>query len=115
MRWGGRVRSRNGAFGVFIGLGLVGIGILANNWGFFEPASLENLAKYHADVILVDSRSSDKLEALKDQPIWQNLPAGEAGQQYLWYPAAPYSYKSYAPLVRGYATHIEGARSARRS
>lgn len=79
--------------------------------GIFEPVSLENLGKYHADIILVDARGTGGLADLETEAVFQNLPAVKAGQQFLWYPAAPYSYQSYAEVFNKYADHLEAART----
>jgi iron complex transport system substrate-binding protein len=75
--------------------------------GVFEPVSLENVGKYHADVILVDAR--DPAEELKSNEIFKRLPAVAGGQEFVWYPAAPYSYESYAEVLSEYADRLEGA------
>ncbi|NGN94845.1 ABC transporter substrate-binding protein [Nocardioides sp. KC13] len=77
--------------------------------GIFEPVSLENISKYHADVLLVDARDPGGLEELRTKDIFKRLPAVAAGQQDLWYPAAPYSYQAYAEVFRGYADQLEAA------
>lgn len=78
--------------------------------GIFEPVSLENIGKYHADVLLVDARDTGGLEELESKDIFQRLPAVTAGQQSLWYPAAPYSYEAYAEVFNEYADQLEAAR-----
>ncbi|WP_328529866.1 ABC transporter substrate-binding protein [Nocardioides sp. NBC_00368] len=77
--------------------------------GIFEPVSLENISKYHADVLLVDARDTGGLDELKTKDIFKRLPAVAAGQQDLWYPAAPYSYQAYAEVLSGYADQLEAA------
>lgn len=77
--------------------------------GIFEPVSLENISKYHADVLLVDARDPGGLEELKTKDIFKRLPAVAGGQQDLWYPAAPYSYQAYAEVFSGYADQLEAA------
>ncbi|WP_229788836.1 ABC transporter substrate-binding protein [Nocardioides albus] len=77
--------------------------------GIFEPVSLENISKYHADVLLVDARDLGGLEELKTKDIFKRLPAVAGGQQDLWYPAAPYSYQAYAEVFSGYADQLEAA------
>lgn len=77
--------------------------------GIFEPVSLENVGKHHADVILVDARDTGGLEELEQEAIFQQLPAVANGQQFLWYPAAPYSYQSYAEVFSEYADRLEAA------
>jgi iron complex transport system substrate-binding protein len=77
--------------------------------GIFEPVSVENLGKYHADVILVDARETGGLAELKKHDIFNRLPAVAGGQQFLWYPAAPYSYEAYAEVFNEYADQLEAA------
>ncbi len=77
--------------------------------GIFEPVSLENISKYHADVLLIDARDPGGLEELKKKDIFKRLPAVAGGQQDLWYPAAPYSYQAYAEVFSGYADQLEAA------
>ena len=77
--------------------------------GIFEPVSLENIGKYHADVLLVDARDAAGLEELKQKDIFSRLPAVAGGQQFLWYPAAPYSYEAYANVFSEYADQLEAA------
>jgi iron complex transport system substrate-binding protein len=83
--------------------------------GIFEPVSLENIGKYHADVLLVDARTPAEFEAIKDKELFQRLPAVTGGQQFLWYPAAPYSYQSYAKVFSEYADHLEAAQVLKRN
>jgi iron complex transport system substrate-binding protein len=71
---------------------------------------LENLGKYHADVLLVDARDSGAVKELKKTDIYKRLPAVAGGQQFLWYPTAPYSYDAYAEVFGTYADHLEAAR-----
>lgn len=40
---------------------------------------------------------------------WTRLPAVRAGQVHPWYPAAPYSYRTYAPLYRDIAARLATA------
>ena len=77
--------------------------------GIFEPVSLENIGKYHADVLLVDARDTGGLEELAQKDIFKQLPAVAAGQQFLWYPAAPYSYEAYAEVFSEYADKLAAA------
>jgi iron complex transport system substrate-binding protein len=77
--------------------------------GIFEPVSLENIGKYHADVLLVDARDTGGLEELEKKDIFKRLPAVAGGQQFLWYPAAPYSYEAYADAFSEYADQLEAA------
>lgn len=77
--------------------------------GIFEPVSLENIGKYHADLLLVDARDTGGLAELAKTEIFKRLPAVAAGQQSLWFPAAPYSYQAYAKVFDEYADKLEAA------
>jgi iron complex transport system substrate-binding protein len=83
--------------------------------GIFEPVSLENIGKYHADLLLVDARDTGGLKELETKDIFKRLPAVAGGQQDLWYPAAPYSYQAYAKIFNGYADQLEAAQVLKRS
>lgn len=83
--------------------------------GIFEPVSLENIGKYPADVLLIDARDPGGLADLERQEIFTRLPAVAAGQQDLWYPAAPYSYEAYAEIFSGYADQLEAAQVLEKS
>lgn len=90
-------------------LGVTFPDVTPDEQGTFEPVSLENISKYHADVLLIDARDPGGLEELKTKDIFKRLPAVAGGQQDLWYPAAPYSYQAYAEVFSGYADQLEAA------
>lgn len=78
--------------------------------GFFEELSWENADKYHADLILLDNRSSAlQPEALKSKPTWRTLPAVEAGQVVPRVTEPIYSYDKCAPILEDLAAAIEQA------
>ncbi|MEU6136535.1 hypothetical protein [Nocardioides sp. NPDC047086] len=79
--------------------------------GIFEPAGLENISKRHADVLLADARDTGDIEGLRKKYIFKQLPAVAAGQQDLWYLAAPSSYQAYAEVFSGYADQLEAVQA----
>jgi iron complex transport system substrate-binding protein len=78
---------------------------------YFDQISWEHVGRYPADVILYDVREAPTVAAtVAKMPTWTALPAIEAGQAYPWHPAAPFSYRSYAPLYRDIAHQLRRAR-----
>jgi iron complex transport system substrate-binding protein len=78
---------------------------------YFDQISWEQVSRYPADVILYDVREAPSVAAaVAKMPTWTDLPAVKAGQAYKWYPAAPFSYKSYAPLYRDIGDQLRQAR-----
>lgn len=78
---------------------------------YFVEASWEQIGKYPADVIIYDARETPDVARTADRmATWRRLPAVRAGQVYPWYPAAPYSYRTYAPLFRDVAGWLDKAR-----
>jgi len=78
---------------------------------YFDQISWEQVGRYPADVILYDVREAPSVAAAAAKmPTWTDLPAVKAGQAYKWYPAAPFSYKSYAPLYRDIGDQLRQAR-----
>ncbi|HEU5485855.1 MAG TPA: ABC transporter substrate-binding protein [Microlunatus sp.] len=75
---------------------------------YFTEISYEQLDEFSADIIYDDSRGGVIPEADK-QPTWQALPAVKAGQVVAWKPAAPYSWKTNAPILDEFATKYEQA------
>ncbi|MFI6013500.1 ABC transporter substrate-binding protein [Streptomyces sp. NPDC051243] len=54
---------------------------LSDEWGFWEFLSWENADRYHADLIMVDNRSTAmSAEQLAAKATWRQLPAVKAGQ-----------------------------------
>lgn len=76
---------------------------------YFTEISYEQLDKFSADIIYDDSRGGVVPEADK-QPTWRALPAVKAGQVVAWKPAAPYSWKTNAPILDEFATAYSGAK-----
>ncbi|GGV48522.1 ABC transporter substrate-binding protein [Streptomyces longisporoflavus] len=80
----------------------------SDEWGFWEFLSWENADKYHADLIMIDNRSSAlPPEQLAKKPTWKLLPAVKAGQTVPWSMEERYSYAGYAPVLEQLATAIE--------
>jgi iron complex transport system substrate-binding protein len=79
--------------------------------GYFESLSWENADKYHADLILLDDRST-ALQArdLAAKPTWAALPAVRAGQVAAWDAVPRFSYAGAAPLLENLAQAIRTAR-----
>lgn len=78
---------------------------------YFQQISWEQVGAYPADVIVYDARELPKIaEAVQAIGTWTALPAVKAGQVYPWHPAAPYSYRTYAPLYRDVARWLKSSR-----
>ncbi|HEV2529381.1 MAG TPA: ABC transporter substrate-binding protein [Thermomicrobiales bacterium] len=75
--------------------------------GNFENRSWEEIGRYPADVILVDSRSD--LSVLEADGLWQNLPAVQAGQVGRWEGTFPLSPTGFGPVVRRLIELLERA------
>jgi iron complex transport system substrate-binding protein len=94
-----------------LSLGVNIVGPHAKPDAYFDQLSWEQIGRYPADVILYDAREAPNVTAAAAKmPTWTGLPAVKAGQVYPWRPAAPFSYKSYAPLYRAIAQHLREAR-----
>ena len=78
----------------------------------FEKLSWEKAADFaDADVILLDGRTTPELKkTLEGIDTWANLPAVRAGQVYVWYAGAPYSYQEYAEIFGELAGQLENAK-----
>jgi iron complex transport system substrate-binding protein len=70
---------------------------------YFTEISYEQLVRFSADIIYDDSRGGAIPEA-DNQPTWKALPAVKARQVVAWKPAAPYSWKTNAPILEELAT-----------
>ncbi|MFI1017321.1 ABC transporter substrate-binding protein [Streptomyces sp. NPDC020965] len=78
-----------------------------DKWGFWEFLSWENADKYHADLIMVDNRSSAlPTSALAKKPTWARLPAVKAGQITPWAMEERYSYLGFAPVLERLAAAV---------
>ncbi|MEW2547258.1 ABC transporter substrate-binding protein [Streptomyces sp. NPDC047002] len=79
--------------------------------GFFESLSWENVGKYHADIIMMDNRSSAlQPSALAGRPTWGQLPAVRAGQVVPRVTEPVYSYAQCAPVLDSLAQAVEKAK-----
>jgi iron complex transport system substrate-binding protein len=78
---------------------------------FFELLSWEEINRYPADVILLDARkgmpTADDLST--SVPIWNTLPAVQAGQLGSWYAGAPSSYGRLVPIMDELTALIEAS------
>ncbi|MGW7068436.1 ABC transporter substrate-binding protein [Streptomyces sp. NPDC054855] len=80
----------------------------SDEWGFWEFLSWENADKYHADLIMMDNRSSAlPPKELAKKPTWELLPAVKAGQTVPWSMEERYSYAGFAPVLEQLAAAIE--------
>ncbi|MFC5805145.1 ABC transporter substrate-binding protein [Streptomyces formicae] len=83
----------------------------SDEWGFWEFLSWENADKYHADLIMIDNRSTSmQPKDLARKPTWRDLPAVKAGQTVPWPMEERYSYAGYAPVLESLAAAITGAK-----
>ncbi|AEW98698.1 ABC transporter substrate-binding protein [Streptantibioticus cattleyicolor] len=81
--------------------------------GYFESLSWENADKYHADLILLDDRSTAlQPKDLAAKPAWSKLPAVKAGQVARWDAVPRFSYAGAAPLLESLAASIRQAKKA---
>jgi iron complex transport system substrate-binding protein len=79
--------------------------------GFFESLSWENVAKYAADLILMDNRTGTLQPGdLGAKPTWGRLPAVKAHQIVPRLTEPIYSYGRVAPIVDALAQAIENAK-----
>ncbi|MFT4165205.1 MAG: ABC transporter substrate-binding protein [Microlunatus sp.] len=76
---------------------------------YFTEISYEQLDKFSADIVYDDSRGG-AVAAADKQPTWLALPAVKAGQVVPWRPAAPYSWKTNAPILAEFATTYSKAK-----
>jgi iron complex transport system substrate-binding protein len=82
----------------------------SDEWGFWEFLSWENADKYHADLIMVDNRSTSmSLEQLGEKSTWRQLPAVKAGQTTPWSMEERFSYAGFAPVVERLAAAVAKA------
>jgi iron complex transport system substrate-binding protein len=79
----------------------------SDEWGFWEFLSWENANKYHADLIMVDNRSTSLTpQQLAERPTWRQLPAVKAGQTTSWSMEERFSYAGWAPVLERLAAAI---------
>lgn len=83
----------------------------SDEWGFWEFLSWENADKYHADLIMVDNRTTAmSAEQLAAKATWRQLPAVKAGQTVPWAMEERYSHAGYAPVLEQLADAVRKAR-----
>lgn len=68
----------------------------ADDRGYWETLSWENVDKYQPDLILVDNRSAATLETALGQPTWTTMKAAEAGAVADWPAFWLRNYQAYA-------------------
>lgn len=79
----------------------------SDEWGFWEFLSWESAAKYHADLIMVDNRSTSLTpKQLAEKPTWRQLPAVQAAQTTPWSMEERFSYAGWAPVLEQLAAAI---------
>lgn len=78
--------------------------------GWYESLSWENVDKYHADIIMMDDRTSAIQPADITKATWKKLPAVKAGQVIARSPEPILSYDKCVPLLTGLAEALEKAR-----
>lgn len=72
----------------------------SDEWGFWEFLSWENAGKYHADLVMIDNRSTaPSPQDLAKRPTWSQLPAVKAGQTTPWSMEERFSYAGWAPVL----------------
>lgn len=77
---------------------------------FWEIISWEQINKYPADRILLDSRAGIMTEdEFSTIGTWAALPAVQAKQVGPWYAAAPYSYIGLVPIMEDLAAQIRAS------
>jgi iron complex transport system substrate-binding protein len=78
--------------------------------GYFENLSWENVDKYKADVIMLDSRTQAlQPKDLTSKPAWKRLPAVTANQVVAWQPEPRFSYAGCAPILEFLAKTLRSA------
>ncbi|TVL89593.1 ABC transporter substrate-binding protein [Streptomyces sp. SAJ15] len=86
----------------------------SDKWGFWEFLSWENADKYHADLIMIDNRSSAlPRRQLDERPTWRRLPAIKAEQTVDWAMEERFSYAGYAPVLEQLAAAITKSKKLR--
>ncbi|WP_030790096.1 ABC transporter substrate-binding protein [Streptomyces sp. NRRL S-920] len=85
--------------------------------GWFENLSWENVDQYHADVIMMDNRTSaiQPADLDKSKPTWKKLPAVKAGQVIPRVTEPIYSYAKCAPILEDLADAIEKAKKLKKA
>ncbi|MGV9880449.1 ABC transporter substrate-binding protein [Streptomyces sp. NPDC003006] len=87
----------------------------SDEWGFWEFLSWENADKYHADLIMLDNRTTAlPANELAKKPTWAQLPAVKADQTVPWSMEERYSYAGYAPVIERLAAAVEKSKRLKR-
>ncbi|WP_306337482.1 ABC transporter substrate-binding protein [Streptomyces sp. KL118A] len=87
----------------------------SDEWGFWEFLGWENADKYHADLIMIDNRTSAlPPEELAKKATWNRLPAVKADQTIPWPMEERYSYAGYAPVLERLAAAVEKSKRLKR-
>ncbi|MFJ4686568.1 ABC transporter substrate-binding protein [Streptomyces sp. NPDC088789] len=83
----------------------------SDEWGFWEFLSWENANKYHADLVMVDHRSTSlSLKQLEEKATWRELPAVKAGQLTTWSMEERFSHAGFAPVLERLAEAVGDAK-----
>ncbi|MCS0605329.1 ABC transporter substrate-binding protein [Streptomyces sp. LP11] len=82
----------------------------AKGGGWYESLSWENVDKYHADIIMMDDRTSAIQPADITKATWKKLPAVKAGQVISRSPEPILSYDKCVPLLTSLAEALEKAK-----
>ncbi|QEV18209.1 ABC transporter substrate-binding protein [Streptomyces alboniger] len=84
--------------------------------GWFENLSWENVDQYHADLIMMDNRTSaiQPADLDKSKPTWKKLPAVKAGQVIPRVTEPIFSYAKCAPILEDLADAIEKAKKLKK-
>ncbi|MFI1683131.1 ABC transporter substrate-binding protein [Streptomyces sp. NPDC020607] len=87
----------------------------SDEWGFWEFFGWENADRHHADLIMIDNRTSAlPPKELAEKPTWNELPAVKAGQTIPWPMEERYSYAGYAPVLERLAAAVEKSKRLKR-
>lgn len=82
---------------------------VADDRGYWETLSWEQVDKYQPDLVIVDNRSDSTIETAKAQPAWTTIKAAAAGQVADWPAFWLRNYKAYAEALDGLTAAIEAA------
>ncbi|WP_307531447.1 ABC transporter substrate-binding protein [Streptomyces umbrinus] len=79
----------------------------SDEWGFWEFLSWENADRHHADLIMIDNRSTAlPPKELAKKPTWRQLPAVKAAQTTPWSMEERFSYAGFAPVIERLAAAV---------
>ncbi|MGA5504995.1 ABC transporter substrate-binding protein [Streptomyces umbrinus] len=80
----------------------------SDEWGFWEFLSWENADRHHADLIMIDNRSTAlPPKDLAKKPTWRQLPAVKAAQTTPWSMEERFSYAGFAPVIEQLAAAVK--------